>query len=180
MTWRTWIWRGPFFAMFVVLVIPMAALLIPINFMEGSGDDRIIGNTVMIFAFILIAFMHTWVTVRTGKVRLGFFPLYFRTLDISEIRYVIPVKFSPMRDFAGWGIKGLAKSRNGILLGGNPARGIMIETHDRRRYVLSFVDSAPVLRALEAQGCTVSEVPLIDDSAAGAPSEEGISAGRNP
>lgn len=166
MTWRTWIWRGPFIAWFLILMVPMLVFFIPINLMDDqSGGERLTGNLVLVAAFLLVIPMHNWITVRPDKVRLGFFPLYWKTLEISEIRYAMPVEFSPMRDFAGWGIKGLAKSRNGILLGGNPSRGIMIETLDRRRYVLSFVDSEPILRELEAQGCTLASG--IDDVLSG-------------
>lgn len=150
-------WGGPFIVWFIVLAAPMLVLLIPINLADDqSSSERITGNLLLVGAFLLLMPMHNWITVRPDKVRLGFFPLYWKTLTISEIRYAMSVEFSPMRDFAGWGIKGLAKSRNGILLGGNPPRGIMIETHDRRRYVLSFADSAPILRELEAQGCTLA------------------------
>lgn len=157
MTWRNWMWRGAFLAWFLVLTAPMLVLLIPINLMEDqSFNDRLIGNLVLVASFLFLAPSHNWISIQPGKVRLGFFPIYWKTLNISEIRYVMPVEFSPMRDFAGWGLKGLAKSRNGILLGGNPDRGIMIETLDRRRYVLSFADSGPILRELEAQGCTLA------------------------
>lgn len=157
MTWRTWVWGGPFIAWFIVLAAPMLVLLIPINLADDQGSsDRIVGNLALVGAFLLLMPMHSWITIRPDKVRLGFFPLYWKTLRISEIRYAMAVEFKPMRDFGGWGIKGLAKSRNGILLGGNPSRGIMIETHDRRRYVMSFVDSDPVLKALEEQGCTLA------------------------
>lgn len=156
MTWRNWMWRGPFLPWFIVIMLPMLVLLIPINLLEEDLIDRIIGSAVMVGTFVLLASLHNWIKVEPGKVKLGFFPLYWKSLTTSEIRYAIPVEFSPMRDFAGWGIKGLAKSRNGILLGGNPARGLMIETIDRRRYVLSFVDAEPILRELEAQGCTLA------------------------
>lgn len=156
MTWRSWMWGGAFLAWFIVMMLPIAVLLIPINVMEGDLTERLVGNIALVLCFVLIAPMHNWIRVQSGKVRLGFFPIYWKTLDISEIRYVIPVEFSPMRDFAGWGIKGLAKSRNGILLGGNPSRGLMIETHDRRRYVLSFADAGPILQALQEHGCTLA------------------------
>lgn len=157
MTWRTWVWSGPFLAWLMVLAVPMLVLLIPINFIDDSGvNERIVGNTLLIACFILIVVMHNWITIADRKVRFGFFPLYWKTLQVDEIRYVIRVDFNPMRDFAGWGIKGLAKSRNGILLGGNPSRGIMIETHDRRRYVLSFKDPDAVLQALQREGCTLA------------------------
>lgn len=163
MTWRTWMWRGRFLAWFVVLMLPMLLMLIPVNLMEGSLAERITGNTVMVGAFVLLVSFHSWIRIERDRVRLGFFPLYWKTLAANEVKYAIRVEFSPMRDFAGWGIKGMAKSRNGILLGGNPAKGIMIETHDKRRYVLSFVEPDPILHALAAQGVTVSEVPLVDD-----------------
>lgn len=160
MTWRTWIWRGAFLVWFMVLAAPMLVLVIPINVMDDqTGSDRLVGNFLLVGAFLLVVPMHTWITIRAGTVRFGFFPLYWKMLSISEIRYAIAVEFQPMRDFGGWGLKGLAKSRNGILLGGNPSRGLMIETLDRRRYILSFTDAEPVLRALAEQGCAVLDAP---------------------
>ncbi len=168
MTWRNWMWRGSFFAWFLVMVAPLLVLLIPINFVDDqSSTDRLIGNAVMIGAFLILVPLYNWISIKPGKVRLGFFPLYWRTLDISEIRYAIEVEFNPMQDFAGWGIKGLAKSRNGILLGGNPPHGIMLETHDHRRYVLSFPNTGPILNALQIHGVTVTDTPLIDDEETG-------------
>lgn len=163
MTWRTWVWRGKFFLWFLILAAPMLVMLIPINFMDDQSDnERLVGNIVLMAAFFFVVPMHNWISIRPGKVRLGFFPLYWKTIPTSEIHYAIGVEFQPMRDFGGWGIKGLAKSRNGILLGGNPSRGLMIETVDLRRYVLSYVDAEPILRALAEQGVIISDVPLID------------------
>lgn len=156
MTWRTWMWSGSFLAWFLVMAVPMLVMLIPINLMEDDGS-LLIPNVTIVGAFLLLASFHNWISVRPGEVRLGFFPIYWRTLDVAEINFVMSVEFVPMRDFAGWGIKGAAKSRNGILLGGNPSRGIMIETNDQRRYVLSFADAAPILRALRDQGCTLAD-----------------------
>lgn len=157
MTWRTWVWGGPFLAWLLVLGLPLLAILIPINLDDdASSNERIVGNILLIASFLLILVMHNWITVASGKVRFGFFPLYWKSLQVNEIRYVIRVDFNPMRDFAGWGVKGMAKSRNGILLGGNPSRGVMIETHDRRRYVLSFKDPDAVLQALQREGCTLA------------------------
>lgn len=157
MTWRTWVWGGPFLAWLLVLGLPLLVILIPINLDDdASSNERIVGNILLIASFLLILVMHNWITVASGKVRFGFFPLYWKSLQVNEIRYVIRVDFNPMRDFAGWGIKGMAKSRNGILLGGNPSRGVMIETHDRRRYVLSFTDPDAVLQALQREGCTLA------------------------
>lgn len=156
MTWRTWMWGGSFLPWFLVIAAPMLVLLIPINLMEEEVS-RAIPNLILGAAFLLLASFHNWITVQPDTVRLGFFPIYWKTLRIDEIHYVMPVEFVPMRDYSGWGIKGAAKSRNGILLGGNPPRGIMIETSDQRRYVLSFVDAAPILRALRDHGCTLAE-----------------------
>lgn len=156
MTWQTWVWNGRFFAWYLIMALPMLALLVFTNrSVQESDSERLVANIVLIGAFGLITSLQNWITIRPGKVRLGFFPIYWRTLLIREIRYVMPVEFNPVRDFAGWGIKGLAKSRNGILLGGNPPHGIMIETLDRRRYVLSFVDAEPILQAMADQGCTL-------------------------
>lgn len=171
MTSRTWMWRGRFVVWFAVLSLPLVALLIPINVVESDFRERLIGNIVLIASFLLVAVMHTWISVRPDKLRFGFFPLYWKTLKAKEVRYAIRVEFQPFRDFAGLGLKGLAKSRNGILLGGNPSQGIMIETHDRRRYILSFVDPDSILRQLTTAGYVVSDVPLVDEVPAGSSSD---------
>ena len=102
MTWRTWVWGGPFVAWFILLAAPMLVLLIPINLADDqSSSERLIGNLALVGAFVLMVPMHNWITIRSAEVRLGFFPLYWKTLQVSEIRYAMEVEFKPMRDFAG-------------------------------------------------------------------------------
>jgi hypothetical protein len=167
MTWRTWMWRGPFLAWFMVMAAPMLVLFIPINLADDqSPAERLIGNLVLVGAFLLLVLMHNWINVKPGKVWLGFFPMYWKTIAVREVRCAISTEFSPTRDFSGWRIKGKAKSPNRILPGGNPSRGIMIETLDRQRYSLSFVDAEPILSAIAAQGCVITS-DHGDDSASG-------------
>lgn len=166
MIWRNWAWRGRMFILLMVLTLPMLVFLIPNYVMDQeSADDQRMSLFLILAAFLLLIVMHNWLSIRDSRVYLGFFPLYRRSLSISEIHYVIPVEFEPMRDFGGYGIKGLAKARNGILLGGNPKHGLMIEMLDRRRYVLSFANPQPILHALEEQGCVISTTPLTREDA---------------
>ena len=89
-------------------------------------------------------------------MKLGFFPLFRKTLQYSEIANLSIVEVKPFRQFGGWGVRGFPKYKYGMMLGGYPPRGLRFQTHDDRRYVITFEDLDPILQALAQHGCTLS------------------------
>lgn len=164
MTFRNWAWNGKFRWFLLAIVLVFVGILVAINTDETtSGSERIISNLILGATLVLLVVMHNWITISPGQVRIGFFPFYRRSLPFSEVRAVSIVDIKPVQQYGGWGIKGLAKSRHGLLLGGHPPRGLRFETADDRRYVVTFTDLDPIVTALANQGCTLSadnEAPI--------------------
>lgn len=157
MTSRNWAWSGKFRWFLLAIVLIFGGILIAITTDEStSRSERIVGSLILAATLVLLVGLHNWITISPGQVRIGFFPFYRRTLPLSEIRSVAIVDIRPVQQFGGWGIKGLAKSQNGLLLGGAPPRGLRFETTDDRRYVVTFSDLDPIVTALANQGCTLS------------------------
>jgi len=157
MTWRNWAWNGKLLAMLAGIVI-LFIIIGVLVFMDEttSTAERLVAVPVLVAVLALMLVMHNWITVSSGHLKIGYFPFYRRTIAYSDIADLSVVSIQPFREFGGWGVKGLTRSRNGLLLGGNPARGIRIETRDDRRYVVTFQNLEPILQALAQQGCTLS------------------------
>lgn len=157
MTWRNWGWQGGFkWFQIAITVFVVGMLLVLFQDDETSGVIRVIVTIVLAATLVLVYVAHAWITITSGEVQLGYFPLYRRTIPISDIQELTLVTVRPVRDFGGFGVRGLAKSRRGLLLGGHPDRGLKFETVDDRRYIVTLHDLQPVIQELARQGCTLS------------------------
>lgn len=157
---RSWMWHGKFLWALIGIAVAFAGILVAV-FMDdevGTGE-RIFAVIVIGVLLIVLPIGHSWITFKQDSVRFGFFPLYWRTLPANEIANVGIATVRPMQDFAGWGVRGLAKSKRGLLLGGNPPRGVRFQTRDDRTYTITLQDLDPVVRDLEQHGYKIdSEV----------------------
>lgn len=159
MTWRNWGWRGGyrwFLVAFTVFVIAMLAVLYLDD--ETPGSVQLIVAVALLASLVLMYVAHPWITVRPGEVRLGYFPFYRRTLPMREIQELTEVTVDPVRQFSGYGVRGLAKTSQGLLLGGYPSEGLKFETVDDRRYIITLKDHQPVVQELARYGVTLSAV----------------------
>lgn len=138
-------------------MVLFVGILIMVWFDESASiNDRLISTLILGAAMLLVTVMHSWLKVEAGQVRMGFFPFYWVTLQSHEIQSVSVFTFRPFKDFGGTGLKGTARSKNGILLGGEPSTGLRFETFDDRRYVVTLGDLEPAIQALEQLGFTLS------------------------
>ena len=157
MTWRNTIWQGGYRWLLVAVVALLLGITIALYTVADEPlHERIIANMVIGVVLVLVIVMHNWITVKPGEVQVGFFPFYRKTLPMRDIRGVRKVDIRPYRNYGGLGLKGLSSTRHGLLLGGYPATGLMFETVDNRRYVVTFRDLDPIVRALAGYGCTLS------------------------
>lgn len=157
MTWRNSAWHGGFKWIALAIIVMFIAILVGAFLDESqSTTDRIVVGVSLVATMLLLLVMHNWITIRPGEVRIGYFPFYRRTLPMSEIQDVSIVDIRPVGQFGGWGVKGMARSKHGLLLGGHPSRGLRFETFDDHRYVVTFPDLEPIVQALADQSCTLS------------------------
>ncbi|MCO5217982.1 MAG: hypothetical protein M9953_03315 [Thermomicrobiales bacterium] len=163
MTWRQTTWTGWQRWLFLGVTAMFIAIWTVILLDDSAtNSERIISSLILVASWIFMAVMHSWLHITTDRVRMGFFPLYRATLPFREIRDISVVTFNPLRDFGGTGLKGSARSKNGILLGGVPNTGLRFETFDNRRYVITLHDLEPAIQALETQGFTLSAESTTD------------------
>lgn len=157
MTWRNTIWQGGYRWLLLVVSALIVGILIAIHTVANEPLwERTIATAVILFVLVLLIVMHNWITVKPGEVRVGFWPFYRKTLPMRDIRRVSKVDIQLYRNYGGLGLKGLSSTRHGLLLGGYPTTGVMIETTEDRRYVVTFRDLDPIIRALTRYGCTLS------------------------
>jgi len=123
--WPTWA------ALLVTAVFLVPAVLTAREaFALGSGADAVArAGTAVLLAFapvtlwLLFGQLHVRVT-RTGVVlRFGAFPLLQRVVALSDIEAVEAVRYSPLGEFGGWGIRwGLGGKRAWSIQGNQAVR----------------------------------------------------------
>jgi len=157
MTWRNTIWQGGYRWLLLGLTVLLVGIMIAIHTVADEPLwERIIATVVIGIVLVLMMVMNNWITVKPGEVEIGFFPFYRKTMPMRDIRRVSEVDIRPYRHYGGLGLKGFSGTRHGLLLGGYPTTGLMFETAEDRRYVVTFRDLDPIIRALASHGCTLS------------------------
>jgi hypothetical protein len=141
----------------LVLALPLIpTLALMIVFMSTDDETGPLGMAVaigIVLALIVVEqMMHAHITVRSDSVRMGFWPIFRRTIPFRDIAEVDAVKVDPMRDYGGWGVKGKSRSERGMLFSAGGHHGLMVTTRDGRRYVATarepMDDLAEALRAV--------------------------------
>lgn len=77
--------------------------------------------------------MTTTVDENGVKVVFGLLPVYTRTISLSEIVEVHAESYSPLREFGGWGIRGLGNNR-ALNMQGN--QGVRLTLNDGSRLLI--------------------------------------------
>lgn len=157
MTWRNWGWHGWYRWFQLAITAFIVAMLLVLYFDEETpGTVQVIIAVILLISLVLIYAAHPWITVMPGTVQFGYFPLYRTTLPMADIRDIREVSVQSMRKYGGFGVRGLARSDRGLLLGGYPAFGLRFSTVDNRRYTITMKDLGPVVQELARYGCTLS------------------------
>jgi hypothetical protein len=140
----------------VFLLVEGVAMLVLVGVLLAVDDE--VGPVTLVVAIVLIValqvglfFMHGFITVRQETVRVGFWPLYWRTFRYCEIASVEAIQVDAMRDYRGWGLKGRSRGEKGMLLGGGSPHGASLVLHDGRRYVVTSRGPVDDLVATMAQ-----------------------------
>lgn len=99
-----------------------------------------------------LLFGHLRVQVGRQGMRLGFgtLPILRKTVPFSEIREIEPVRYSPLRDFGGWGIRfGLGGKRAWTIRGN---RAVRLTLSDGKRLYVGSPHPERLAEALRAAG----------------------------
>jgi len=133
-------------AMSLVGLVPVAAVMA----VKGSGVAGwwVLG-AVMAFDVLLIVSMTIRVRVREGAASVRFWFLPAARFDPSEAEGLEVVRFDPLTDFGGWGLKLSKRHGRVYCLAGNG--GVRFRV-GRRRYVVGSRDAAGLALALSEAG----------------------------
>lgn len=83
-------------------------------FGDNPGPDWMVWLFLILFGVglpLLFVVLRLVVEVRDNGIWLRFFPLTKRSIPFEEIRQVEAVDYKPIRQYGGWGIRGLGSNR---------------------------------------------------------------------
>lgn len=108
--WATWL--------SLILWGSMLACIAPL--LAGWGTDSPLGERlflagaiVMVYVFLFVFFGGTTIQVRTNHVQvfLGTVPLVRKRISYGDIVSLEPVRYHPIKEFGGWGVRGWGKKQ---------------------------------------------------------------------
>jgi hypothetical protein len=104
---------------------------------------------ILIAAGMLLTYggFHTTVTADTVSIKMGFLGISLLSLKTSEIVFANIHKFSPIRDFGGYGIR-FNRDMQAFFLKGDA--GVKITTTDGKQYLIGSGQPERLLAAISA------------------------------
>jgi hypothetical protein len=115
----------------------------------------VIGAVLLLLAALLTLHQTTRVQTDSVVVRFGF--LYQTRIPLSEIRSAEAVAYRPIREYGGWGIRGLGR-RRALNTRGN--KGVLLTRTDGSTLMIGSQQPRELLSALSHAGVqTVDRLP---------------------
>jgi hypothetical protein len=115
----------------------------------------VIGAVLLLLAALLTLHQTTRVQTDSVVVRFGF--LYKTRIPLSEIRSAEAVAYCPIREYGGWGIRGLGR-RRALNTRGN--KGVLLTRTDGSTLMIGSQQPRELLSALSHAGVqTVDRLP---------------------
>lgn len=126
----------------LVVILPLIPTSIMVLLIIATDDgSRWWEYAILVLLFVAVIagtlWMHAFITFRANTVRVGFMPIFWRTIPYRDIASVDAVEVDPMRDYGGWGGKGRSTRPNGMLFSGGARNGVRITLRDDRRYIVT-------------------------------------------
>ncbi len=85
-----WLWRS----LFVVTVGRQAGL-----------GGAILGSVMLLIVIAAVVSIHMTTTVKTGVLSVALWPFARLSVALTEVDQAEPIRYSPMGDFGGWGLR---------------------------------------------------------------------------
>lgn len=120
-----------------------AAILVSQGDQGRAAGGTIIG--VMSAIVLLFGVMTTEVREDHLFVQFGIVPSYRKRIPLAGIERLDPCRYSPLREFGGWGIRGLGRSR---ALTARGSLGVRIRMRDGREWLVGSGDPSALAAAI--------------------------------
>jgi len=112
---------------------------------------------LMVVLGILTLRQTTIVTPQAVSVRFGW--LYRTRIPVSDLVQAVAVEYRPIRDYGGWGIRGIGRRR---ALNSRGNRGVLLTKSDGSTLLIGSQKPRDLLTALAAVGVkTEDRLPLV-------------------
>lgn len=105
----------------------------------------LVPTLAVILILVTLMRMTTQVDEAGLKVVFGFVPVYTRRIAFSEIESAVAETYNPLREFGGWGIRGMGKNR-ALTMQGN--QGVRITLKDGSRLLVGSAQAEEFARVL--------------------------------
>ena len=129
-----WQSQNPFYVSLLSLTLPLVMVAAAVlSWYESPLWSSLLLIAIGILLLSLHGGLRTILTRDTLTVRFGFFGWQILNLDTHKIRKVEVHRFSPLKDFGGYGIR-FNREMKAYFLNGN--RGALITTVDDRKYLI--------------------------------------------
>lgn len=117
---------------------------------QASGTPWIALAPTLGVILVLVALMRMTTEVDEAglKVVFGFLPVYTRRIAFSDIGAVAAETYDPLREFGGWGIRGMGKNR-ALTMQGN--QGVRITLKDGSRLLVGSAQAEEFARVLRVR-----------------------------
>lgn len=138
----------------ILLIGTLALLGVGALIFSGEEGRAGAGAVIGVMTAILVLFGPMTTEVREDHlfVQFGVVPSYRKRLYYGEIVRVEPCRYSPLREFGGWGIRGLGRSR---ALSARGDLGVRISMADGREWLIGSADpnalAAAIAEAIRAR-----------------------------
>jgi len=85
--------------------------------------------------------------VRKDRIRIRYFPLYTRIVGVGEIKTYGAVKYRPIRDYGGWGIKWAGSRGMAYNVSGN--EGVQLELTNGKKLLIGSQKAEELAAAIK-------------------------------
>jgi len=102
-------------------------------------NESVLWEKIIVLATILMGasmcFVHLRITFTEEDIKLRLFPFHFKNVRYSknDIVQVKLVKYSPLKEFGGWGLRYNSKGEKAFTIWGNYA--LVVILNDKTRYI---------------------------------------------
>lgn len=99
---------------------------------EGSANGLIGASIIMLLMALLFLLLRLETTIDEDGIRIQFFPFHLKSRFYSweEIRKMGIRQYSPIREYGGWGIRGLSRKNRAFNVKGNWGLQLEFENGD--------------------------------------------------
>ena len=118
---------------------------------EPRGEGDFVG---LVVGFVLVSLFALWILLLRVEVRVEqdrvawrFWPMWGGSVPLSELESVEPVRFRPIRDYGGWGLRWSPWAGWCVTIGGR--EGVRLVRRGGKKLLLESARPAELVAAIE-------------------------------